>query len=135
MTYEEKIVWLNRYRAARQKEHQLILQYEEACETAQHTTQTISPTSGGSGDGQSLARAVERKEELEQKVTAQHNLAIQIYREILDALYGIPDDLNYVILHERYLECMTWEQISHKAHFALRWVYTRHRRTVEQLEL
>lgn len=135
MTYDEKKSWLGRYRGARQKEQQLAAQYAEACEAAQHTTQSLSPVSGSSGDGQSLARAVERKEELERSVAAQHDLAIQIYGEILNALYGLSDDLNYVILHERYLECLTWEQIAHKTHLVLRWVYTRHKRAVEQLDL
>lgn len=135
MTYEEKKAWLSRYRVARQKEQQLIDQYAEACAAAQHTTQSLSPVSGGDGGGQCLARAVERKAELEQKGIAQHNLAIQIYREILDAIYSVRDDMDYTILHERYLEGMTWERIAQKKHLALRWVYSRHKRAVENLDL
>lgn len=95
MTYEEKLVWLNRYRAAYKKKQKLKDDLEEAREAAQHTTQSLSAVPGGSGDGQSIARAVERAEALQQEFNAQHELAIRIYGEILDALQdrdNISDD-------------------------------------------
>ena len=136
MTYEEKLVRLNRYRAACKKERKLKDDLAEAREAAQHTTQSLSAVPGGSGDGQSIARTIERVEALEQEVNAQHEHSVQIYREILDALYeNVHDDMDYVILHKRYLENMKWDKIAEDTHFALRWVFTRHRNTVERMDL
>lgn len=138
MTYEEKLVWLNRYRAAYKKEQKLKDDLAEAREAARHTTQSLSAVPGGSGDGQSIARAVERAETLQQEFNAQHELAIRIYGEILDALQdrdNISDDMDYVILHKRYLENMKWDKIAEDTHFSLRWVFTRHRNAVERMNL
>ena len=136
MTYEEKKVWLNRYREEKQKEQKLFNQLAEAREAARHTTQALSPVSGGAGDGQSLARAVERCEALEQQLQARHALCTRLYGEILDVLQeNIRDEMDYVLLHRRYLECMTWAKIADDLHYTQRWVYLRHRNLVERLML
>lgn len=135
MTYEEKLLWLSRYRKAEREARRLHDQIAAAQTAAARTTQSLSPTPGG-GDGQSLARAVERKAELEQKAEALRQLRKQYYREIFDALrrggLAPADDL---ILHKRYLECKTWEKIAEETCYTLRWVYTRHRKAVERLDL
>ena len=136
MTYEEKIVWLSRYRKAEREARRLNEELAEVSAALSHTTQSIRPVPGGGSDGQSLARAIERKAELEQKAEALRQLKKRYYRETFDALHrsGLaPAD--YTILHKRYLECKTWEKIADETIFALRWVYTRHHRAVERLDL
>ena len=61
MTYEEKISWLSRYREAEKLYQRLSYRLAEAQEATRHTTQNLSAAPGGSKDGQSLARAVERQ--------------------------------------------------------------------------
>lgn len=136
MTYEEKCIWLNRYRAAEKDARRLSDQIAAAQTAAARTTQALSPLPGGGGDGQNLARAIERKTELEQKVDALRPLRKQYYKEIFDALSrsGL-SYTDYQILHKRYLECKTWDKVAEETSFALRWVYTRHRKAVEQLDL
>lgn len=136
MTYEEKCIWLNRYRAAEKDARHLSDQIAAAQTAAARTTQALSPLPGGGGDGQNLARAIERKTELEQKADALRPLRKQYYKEIFDALSrsGL-SYTDYQILHKRYLECKTWEKVAEETSFSLRWVYTRHRKAVEQLDL
>ena len=86
MTYEEKCIWLNRYRAAEKDARHLSDQIAAAQTAAARTTQALSPLPGGGGDGQNLARAIERKTELEQKADALRPLRKQYYKEIFDAL-------------------------------------------------
>ena len=136
MTYEEKKAWLGRYREAEKKYNRLSERLAEARESSQHTTQSLSAVPSGSGDGQSIVRAIERTEDLAAEVNAQHELSIRIYREILDILKdNISDGMDYVILHKRYLESLNWERIASDTHFSLRWVYTRHHNAVERIEL
>ena len=106
MTYKEKLVWLNRYRAAEKDARHLSDQIAAAQTAAARTTQALSPLPGGGGDGQNLARAIERKTELEQKADALRPLRKQYYKEIFDALSrsGL-SYTDYQILHKRYLEC------------------------------
>ena len=67
MTYEEKISWLSRYREAEKLYQRLSYRLAEAQEATRHITQNLSAAPGGSKDGQSLARAVEREEEAERR--------------------------------------------------------------------
>lgn len=136
MTYEEKKVWLGRYREAEKKYNRLSERLAEAQTATRRITQNISAVPGGAGDGQNLARAVEREAELEQKAEALHPLRKQYYKEIFDALSrsGL-SYTDYQILHKRYLQCKTWEKVAEETSFSLRWVYTRHRKAVEHLDL
>ena len=70
MTYEEKISWLSRYREAEKLYQRLSYRLAEAQEATRHITQNLSAAPGGSKDGQSLARAVEREEEAERRAYA-----------------------------------------------------------------
>ena len=136
MTYEEKIVWLSRYRKAEREARRLNEELAEVSAALSHTTRSISPVPGGGSDGQSLARAIERKVELEQKAEALRQLRKQYYMETFGALRrsGLaPAD--YTILHKRYLECRTWETIAEDTCYSLRWIYALHRKAVDRLEL
>lgn len=136
MTYEEKIAWLNRYRQAEREDRHLNEELAEVSAALSHTTQSISPVPGGGSDGQSLARAIERKAELEQKAEALRQMKKRYYMEIFNVLTRkVTSQWDYAILHKRYLECKTWEKIAEETIFALRWVYTRHHRAVERLDL
>lgn len=135
MTYEEKLVWLNRYREARKELRHLQDQITEVQEQAEHTTRSISPAPGGSG-GQALAVAVERKEELTRQADRLRSCASQYHMEISEALRrNAKNSFDYGMMCSHYLECRTWEQIADKNSFALRYIYTRRRKFVEQMDL
>ena len=86
MTYEEKKAWLWRYRSADKLFRQLTYRLEEARTAARHITQNFSPTPSGSGDGQSLARAIEREDDLERQVSFQLAECNALFEEIDEAL-------------------------------------------------
>lgn len=136
MTYEEKKAWLSRYREAEKLYQRLSYRLAEAQEATRHITQNLSAAPGGSKDGQSLARAIERKAALEQEAAALRGQKKQYYKEIFDTLSrSVQDPIDHQILHKRYLECKSWEKIAADMNFALRWVYARHHRAVETMEL
>ena len=82
MTYEEKISWLSRYREAEKLYQRLSYRLAEAQEATRHITQNLSAAPGGSKDGQSLARAVEREEEAERRAYAQLAVLDALFAEI-----------------------------------------------------
>ena len=135
MTYEEKTAWLNRYREAEALYHRLSYRLAEAQEAARHMTQNLCAVPGGSGDGQALARAVERDQEAEERAYAQQAVCDALYSEIENVLVQVRNNQGYVALHKYYLNCLTWEQVAEDMDVSLRWVHTLRRNAVEELEL
>lgn len=135
MTYEEKLVWLNRYRNAERLYQRYSYQLAEAQTATRNITQKLSAVPSGSGDGQSLARAVEREEEAERRVYAQQAICDKLFAEIENVLEQIWSNRAYTILHKHYLNCLTWERIAEEMDLSLRRVYAIRQDTVEQLKL
>lgn len=135
MDYEEKKVWLNRYREAEKLYQRLSYQLAEAQAATRHITQNISAVPGGSGDGQSLARAVEREEEAERKAYVQLAVCDRVAEEIETALLNLQSPRGYLVLRKYYLNCLTWEQIAMDLNLSIRGVFALRRRAIEQLEI
>ena len=105
MNYEEKISWLSRYREAEKLYQRLSYRLAEAQEATRHITQNLSAAPGGSKDGQSLARAVERQEEAERRAYAQLAVCDALFAEI-DAVLVQLDSAEYCALRKYYLDCL-----------------------------
>jgi hypothetical protein len=135
MTYKEKLVWLNRYREAEKKYNSLSDRLAEAQTATRRITQNISAVPGGAGDGQNLARAVEREEEAERKVYAQLAICDTLFEEIDEALERLEDYRDYCVLREYYLNLQTWEQIAARMNISPRWLYHLRARAIEQLNI
>lgn len=135
MTYEEKKAWLWRYRSAKRFEllrlDELASLEAEAC----HTTQRYSPTRGGGGDGQTLARSVERIDEARREAAAQSAVCDAIRAEIMDVLSQLDDEVDFMILFRRYILLENWDKIAVHVRLAKRWTFTRHRAAIEKLEI
>ena len=135
MTYEEKKAWLGRYREAEKKYNRLSERLAEAQTATRRITQNISAAPGGGGDGQNLARAVEREEEAERKCYAQLAICDRLFAEIDTVLNQLTSNRAYCILRQHYLNCLTWEKIAEEADLSTRRVYAIRREAVEQLEI
>ncbi len=135
MTYEEKKAWLGRYREAEKKYRLLSDRLAEAQTATRRTTQNVSATPGGSGDGQSLARAVEREEEAERRVYAQLAVCDALFEEIDEVLERLEDYRDYCILRDYYLNIQTWEQIAAKMDISVRWIHSLRAQAIEQLKI
>ena len=135
MTYEEKRAWLWRYRDADKLFRQLTCRLEEARAAARHITQNFSPTPSGSGDGQSLARAIEREDDLERQVSFQLAECNALFEEIDEALQQLPDHRDYTVMKKYYLDGLTWEQIARDMNYSLSMIFIIRRKALEQLQL
>ena len=135
MTDHEKKAWLWRYRDAQKLLKQLSYRLEEARTAARHTTQNFSPTPMGSGDGQSLARAVEREDDLERQIAFQLTECNTLYEEIDEVLEQLEDFRDYHILKDYYLNEQTWEQIAAEQNISVRWLHELRRHAINQLKI
>lgn len=135
MTYEEKKAWLGRYREAEKKYQRLSERLAEAQTATRRTTQNVSAAPGGSGDGQSLARAVEREEEAERRAYDQLAVCDALFEEIDEVLEQLEDYRDYCILRDYYLNIQTWEQIAAKMDISVRWIHSLRAQAIEQLKI
>ena len=135
MTYEEKKAWLWRYRSAKRFE---LLRLDELATLeaeARHTTQRYSAMPGGGGDGQALPRSVERIEEARQAAEAQSAVCDSIRAELMDVFRQLEHEVDFMILFRRYVLLEDWKAIATYTRLTSRWVFTRHRAAIEQLEI
>ena len=135
MTYEEKKVWLGRYREAEKKYDRLSERLAEAQTATRRITQNNSAVPGGGGDGQNLARAVEREEEAERKAYAQRAICDTLFEEIDEALEQLEDHRDYSILRRYYLDLQTWERIADETNYSVRRIYAIRKNCVERLNI
>ena len=135
MTYEEKLTWLRRYQDGLRRERELAEEVQQMESRACRGTPALTGMPGGSGDGQSLPRAVESIVQAQQELAAQINCCGAIRREVVAALEQITNPRDYEILRRRYILGQRWEEIAVEMHLEYRWVTRRHRRSVEMLNL
>ena len=127
--------WLNRYREAEKRYYLLSDRLAEAQEATRHITQSLSAAPGGSKDGQSLARAVEREEEAERRAYEQRAVCDRLFTEIQKELSRIQDEKAYTVLYKYYLDCLTWERIARDMNYSLSMIYILRRKAFEELSL
>lgn len=133
--YRDVKAWLNRYREAEKRYYLLSDRLAEAQEATRHITQSLSAAPGGSKDGQSLARAVEREEEAERRAYEQRAVCDRLFLEIRNALGQIQNEKAYTVLYKYYLDCLTWDRVAKDMNYSLRMVYVLRRKAMEELSL
>lgn len=133
--YQTLKEWLGRYRKAEKRYYLLSDRLAEAQEAARHITQNISAAPGGSKDGQSLARAVEREEEAERRAYEQRAVCDRLFTEIQKELSRIKNEKAYTALYKYYLDCLTWERVASDMHYSIGMIYILRRKAFEELSL
>ena len=135
MTYEEKKVWLWRYRSAKRIEQLRLDELATLEADAAHMTQRFSAAPGGGGDGQALPRAVERIDEARGAYQAQCEESARIRKEIIFVLQQLDDETDFTILYRRYICGHKWELIADRLSLDVSWVLRRHKRAVRLLDM
>ena len=135
MTYDEKITWLRRYRAARRKEKLLELRVKSARERALSLSQSLRPVSVQTNK---IANVVEesaiKADELQQALVRQVMETFAIQYEIEDAL-TLLDEREAAVLQMRYIECRDYNEIADAMACVTRRVYQLHHAGVEHLHI
>ena len=135
MTYKEKRDWLFRYRDSLRCEEELVREVERLRSEAARVTPLLSVMPGGGGDGQTLPRVVEQIVDAQENLQAQVNRCGAIRREIVAVLEQVTNARDHEIMRRRYILGQRWEYIAVVMKMDLRWVYRRHKQTVEGLTI
>ena len=135
MLYTDKVAWLWRYRDALNKETILQQHIAELRSIAERITPHISPTPGGAGDGQAIARAVEALISTEQQLAEQSTQCSRICAEVVNAIDTVCNARDRQILYRRYILEEKFEQIACRMLLDYRWVRRCHNRAVRNLKI
>lgn len=90
---------------------------------------------GGTGDGQALARAVERIEAAQLEAAQAAEQCAAVMQSVKAVLDQIPDFTDYEILYRRYVRGEHWETIAYLLPMDLSRVYRRHKAAVMALKI
>lgn len=127
MEYEDKVRWLRRYLDAQRRERVLAEEVERLRAEAGRVTPLLS------GPEKSVVS--------ERVHTAQKALSDEIFRgmavrqEIKQTIEAVSDMRFQEVLYRRYILDQTFEQISQKMLYELRWVKRLHHQAVDRLEV
>lgn len=135
MTNQEKKETLWQYRAAEREEKRIEQEIIRWRSRAEKMTAGYGPPHGGSGDGRSLEHTVERLAILTSELVDQQNKLISLRRWIGGAINSVGDDRLRELLRLRYIEGMTWEQISVLLHYSYMQVCRLHGKALDQLKM
>lgn len=133
MTDDEKKRWLWRYRDALRLERVLQDELKEQQARAASTTAVLTGMPGGSGDGQTLPRAVESIVAVQQELQAQINVCGAVRREVVAVIDQVQDERDHAILYRRYVLGQTYEQIAEAMDRTTRSIIYRHNKAIEIL--
>lgn len=135
MTYDEKVLWLRRYRQALRLQAELEQEVEQLDSAAKRVTPMLSGIPSGQGDGNALPRAVEGLIQAKEELAAQIDTCGTVRLEVVAAIDQVTNPRDHEILRRRYILGQRWEEIAVEMHLEYRWVTRRHRRTVESMIL
>lgn len=135
MTYDEKIVFLRRYRDAKRTMRCLLEELQQLQAEATSVSQALSGMPSGGGDGQAIPRAVERIADAESRLVSAYGAALAECSRVKDAIDTVPDPLRRDILTSRYILGQRWERIAADIDRDLRWVLRLHHRAVDELTI
>lgn len=113
--------YLMRYRALKLKCAALERAIRDAMENATNTTVALKEicvqTSGG---GEMMANAVVNAIDATLYLDQQRQQAMQVMREIMDAIKSVPDDVQQTVLIEKYINGRTLQDIQADIHYEKR---------------
>lgn len=125
MTYDECIVWLNRYRDARRVEPRLRERLREENRRADYARALRPP--GGAGEIDSALLSINTRRE---KLAAQLTDGEAARVEIESAIAQLEDALEREVLQMRYIDGRTNRQIAARMRITERYVRKLHRRSI-----
>ena len=113
--------WLSRYRHLTLEADALERAIRRAMETATNTTVALKEicvqTSGG---GDLMANAVVNVVDATKILDDRRKEALRVMSEIMDAIQSVPDDVQRVILIEKYINGRTLQDVSRDVHYEKR---------------
>ncbi len=135
MTNQEKKKWLLEYRRLEQNIERDMEELQRLESRAEKITSMVSDMPKGSQQGDSLQRSVEKICELKVSLNQRIDAAVEKRKEIETVIETLEDKTLQLLLRYRYIDGMTWEQITVKMRYDYRWVLRLHGRALERLTI
>lgn len=88
----------------------------------------------GGGNQDKLGDAMAKIIDLEAEINRDVDRYVNAKQEISATLEKISDPDQLKVLHQRYVQYKTWEQIAYDTGFSYRWVCTLHGRALQEIE-
>lgn len=88
----------------------------------------------GGGNQDKLGDAIARIIDLEAEIDRDIDRYVAAQQEISATLDKLNDPDQLHVLHMRYVQNKTWEQIAHEMGFCYRWICTLHGRALQEIE-
>ena len=135
MTNQEKIQFLRQYRNVLQKVEMLkrdLIRWRELGEK-------VTPSLTGMPQGGQNVPKVEQSAimicDIEKEINERIKKLSELYMRILSVIDTV-DDINLQnLLHRRYIECQTFEQIAADMHYSWRHVHRQHKKALSDIKL
>ena len=105
--------WLSRGRHLQQR-----IQALEESKAMAYTAATSTTASTGGGGGSNISRKAERYSELSETVERERERLDSIMAEITALIAQVEDNTLAALLQDRYVRCLTWEQIAEELHYS-----------------
>lgn len=91
-------------------------------------------TPGGGNAESKIQRALEKVDEIEQKIIERIDRLIEKREAIEQTIRQVEDGTLRELLRRRYLLCETWEEIADAMHYSFQWVCVLHGRALGQIK-
>lgn len=88
----------------------------------------------GGGNQDKLAGAVAKIVDLEAEINRDIGRYVDAKRKVSSTIEKLDDPDQLKVLHMRYVQYKTWEQIAYEMGFSYRWVCTLHGRALQQID-
>lgn len=136
MKPEEKIAWLKRYHSNEQELDRLTDEMRHWASRAEGFSSSFASASGAKGGTHNtMQRAIEQIAEVQGRILAQIDAAVQLRAEVEAAVFRVADPKHRILLGYRYLNGAKWSEIAEQMDCTLQWVHKLHERAIEELPL
>lgn len=88
-----------------------------------------------SGSTSSMAETINKIIDLQQEINADIDELVDLKRDIMDVIKGVPNQEAQTILEKRYLCFLSWEQIAVDMHYSIQYSFRIHDQALEEIEM
>lgn len=135
MTNQEKIQFLRQYRRIKDKIELLQQEIWSWRELGEKTTPSLTGMPKGGQDSSKVEQAAVMVCDTESQI-AERIVQLTALRQKIEQAIEAVEDINLQnLLHRRYIQGQTFEQIACEMHYSWQWVHNLHKRALNALQI
>lgn len=134
MTNQEKIKFLRQYQSILQKVEILQNDLIRWHALGEKITPALTGMPQGGQNAPKVEQAVVMICETEDQIKERIEQLSNVYVQILKAIESVDDITLQNLLHRRYIDGQTFEEIAYQMHYSWRWIHRLHRKALEKVD-